>query len=112
MSEHVMLHEAGSLSARVRELLAPYEADAQHCGLRKVLKLTLDEAMQLVTGACEVRDAQWWGRGRCLRYIAFVLAGTEDEEAQLAADRAKEELTRLRAQVLEQANEIARLRTR
>lgn len=33
---------------RLRELLAPYEFDAQGCGGRKVLKLSLEEAEELI----------------------------------------------------------------
>lgn len=97
VSEHTLIHEAGGLPNRVRELLKPYEFLADDCGERVILKLDLDEAMELISGALEVAEAQSDGRGKALRYIAFVLAGDEQEDAQLAADRAKGELAALRA---------------
>lgn len=94
-SEHVSLHEAGSLPARARELLSAYEFPAQGCGDRNVLKLTLDEAMGLLAGALETRDEQWRSRGKALRYVAFVLTRDESAEVELAVDRAKGKIEEL-----------------
>ncbi len=80
----------------LRALLAPYEADARECGDRKVLKLSLEEAEEVI-GVAYVEDLlRLWG----------LVGAAEAESDQLRARIRELESESAREDLREQAGEL------